>query len=133
MKFKTKFGGYLLAIFMLIIAVGLLSGCEFDTEANTASREAKDDAEHFEVGRRFILYNTRTNTIELEILGAFSREDDNGDSVALIIKTGENQYKRHIVRLNPDLCYVIEDLTGYDIGKYQYSIKYFPESLSDYK
>ena len=38
-------------------------------------------------------------------------------------------YKKHIIGLNDDTMYVIEDLGGAKVNKYKYEVNYIPESI----
>ena len=41
----------------------------------------------------------------------------------------EGTYKKHIIGMNQDSMYVIEDLGGAKVNKYKYEVNYIPESI----
>ena len=119
-------------IVTILLAIGImaaLTGCAFETEADKVKYNMKQDAENFNVLRRFAVINTRTDKVEFELIGAFSREDTSKDQVTLVVEMEDGTYKRHIVGLNRDSMYVIEDLGGAKVNKYKYEVNYIPESI----
>ena len=118
-------------IVTILLAIGImaaLTGCALETEADKVKYNMKQDAENFNVLRRFAVINTRTDKVEFELIGAFSREDASKDQVTLVVEMEDGTYKRHVVGLNRDSMYVIEDLGGAKVNKYKYEVNYIPES-----
>ena len=75
------------------IALGLsicfcMTGC--GTESEKVTHNMKQEAENFNVLRRFAVINTITDKVEFEMIGAFSREDSSKSQVRIIEKTGMN-------------------------------------------
>lgn len=120
-------------ILAVVLAVGMvttsLTGCAFETESKKVTYNMKQEAENFNVLRRFAVINTRTDKVEFEMIGAFSREDATDDQVTLVVEMEDGTYKRHIIGLNEDTMYVIEDLGGAAVNKYKYEVNYIPESI----
>ena len=106
-----------------------LTGCAFETESSKVTYNMKQEAENFNILRRFAVINTRTDKVEFEMIGAFSREDATDDQVTLVVEMEDGTYKRHIIGLNEDTMYVIEDLGGAEVNKYKYEVNYIPESI----
>ena len=102
------------------------------SEANRVTQNMKQEAENFNILRRFAVINTRTDKIEFELVGAFSREDENENQVTLVVELEDGTYRRHIIGLNEDCMYVIEDLGGAEVSKYHYEINYIPEMIIPY-
>ena len=104
-------------ILVAMLAVGMvatsLTGCAFETESSKVTYNMKQEAENFNILRRFAVINTRTDNVEFEMIGAFSREDVTDDQVTLV----------------EDTMYVIEDLGGAEVNKYKYEVNYIPESI----
>lgn len=114
---------------MLIGSLTLgLSGCG-KTESKKVSYNVSKEAENFNVLRRFAVINTRTDKVEFELIGAFSREDKSEDSVSIVVEMEDGTFKKHIIGLNDDTMYVIEDLGGAKVNKYKYEVNYIPESI----
>ena len=105
-----------------------LSGCG-ETESKKISYNVSKEAENFNVLRRFAVIKTRTDKVEFELIGAFSREDKSEDSVSIVVEMEDGTFKKHIIGLNDDTMYVIEDLGGAKVNKYKYEVNYIPESI----
>ena len=118
----------ILVTVLLSLALGV-SGCTLETEADQVTYNMKQEAENFNVLRRFAVINTRTDKVEFEMIGAFSREDSSSDQVTLVVEMEDGTYKRHIIKLNEDTMYVIEDLGGAEVNKYKYEVNYIPEGV----
>lgn len=118
-------------ILVVMLTVGMvaasLTGCA--TESSKVTYNMKQEAENFNILRRFAVINTRTDKVEFEMIGAFSREDATDDQVTLVVEMEDGTYKRHIIGLNEDTMYVIEDLGGAEVNKYKYEVNYIPESI----
>lgn len=112
------------------LIASLLTGCSaLEPEAQKVKENMKIEAENFNILRRFAVINTRTDKVEFEMIGAFSREDSSDDQVTLVVEMEDGTYKRHIIGLNEDTMYVIEDLGGAKVNKYKYEVNYIPESI----
>lgn len=120
---KKKIAAIIVALSM---CVGM-TGC--DTESEKVTHNMKQEAENFNVLRRFAVINTRTDKVEFEMIGAFSREDSSKSQVTLVVEMEDGTYKRHIIGLNRDTMYVIEDLGGAKVNNYKYEVNYIPESI----
>ena len=114
------------ALFMVVTCIG---GCSWQTESDKVTQNMRLEAENFNVLRRFAVINTRTDKVEFEMIGAFSREETTSDQVTLVVEMEDGTYKRHIIGLNEDTMYVIEDLGGAKVNKYKYEVNYIPESI----
>ena len=126
MKLNIKKRMAIIAAIGCLSIGGIVTGC---TEAANVSKEA----DNFNVLRRFAVINTRTDKVEFEIVGAFSLEDEGSKKVKLIVETANGSYKKHIVHMNRDSMYVIEDLGGAKVNKYKYEVNYIPESIVPFK
>lgn len=110
----------------LVMTIAICSGC---TEADKVKKNMEQEAENFNILRRFAVINTRTDKVEFEMIGAFSREDTKSDQVTLVVEMEDGSYKRHIIGLNEDTMYIIEDLGGAKVNKYKYEVNYIPQSI----
>lgn len=120
------------AILSLVITGGMLlclTGCAFENKSKKVSYNVSKEAENFNVLRRFAVINTRTDKVEFELIGAFSREEKSEDSVSIVVEMEDGTFKKHIIGLNDDTMYVIEDLGGAKVNKYKYEVNYIPESI----
>ena len=120
---KKKIGVLLLTA---CLAVGGLTGC---TEAEKVSENVSQEADNFNVLRRLAVINSRTDKVEFELVGAFSLEKESDKKINVICEMEDGTYKKHIIGLNDETMYVIEDLGGAKVNKYKYEVNYIPESI----
>lgn len=118
---------------LIVIGLGLcllssvLVGCR---ESDKVSYNVSQDADNFNVLRRLAVINSRTDKVEFELIGAFSLEvDDDENQIEVVAETEDGEYKKHIIGLNENTMYVIEDLGGAKVNKYKYEVNYIPESI----
>lgn len=110
-------------VFGLLVAV---TGC---TEAERVSHNVSQQANSFNVTRRVVVMNTRTDKIWLEVVGLLSIQIDSDGDLNLIIEVADGQYKKHIVGMNSWMTYVCEDVSGAYADKFHWEINYQPESI----
>ena len=127
---KKKIIIMLLALSVTLCAPMFFAGC---AEADKVSHNVSREADNFNVLRRFAVINTRTDKVEFELIGAFSLNDESGNEVAkkvsVTCEMEDGSYKKHIIGLNKDTFYVVEDLGGAKVNKYKYQVNYIPESI----
>jgi hypothetical protein len=110
---------------MLIVLAVVLTGCR---QADRVSSNVSKEADNFNVTRRVTVFNTRSDTVLLEIIGNLSIKHSSGD-VDIIVETGPGTYKKHFVSLNDWTTYVVEDISGAFVDKYHYEINFLPEMI----
>ncbi|MCQ4638605.1 hypothetical protein NE619_17895 [Anaerovorax odorimutans] len=127
---KKKIVLMALVLVMAVAGTIVFVGC---TEASQVSYNVSQEADNFNVLRRFAVINTRTDKVEFELIGAFSLEDESGNEVSkkvyVTCEMEDGSYKKHIIGLNKDTFYVVEDLGGAKVNKYKYQVNYIPESI----
>lgn len=114
-----------IATIVMILSLGL-TGC---TEADKVSSNVSVEADNFNVLRRFAVINSRTDKVEFEVIGAFSLDASDKNKISIICEMEDGTYKKHIIWLNENTMYVIEDLGGAKVNKYKYEVNYIPESI----
>lgn len=114
----------LVVALMTVIAVAF-TGCR---QAERVSYNLSKQADNFNVTRRVAVFNLRTDTVLLEVIGNLSVQQSAGD-IDIVIETGPGQYKKHFVRLNEWTAYVVEDISGSSVSSYHYEINFLPETL----
>ena len=121
----------IILVLVITIAAVLLSGCNaIGTEAERVSYNVSQSADNFNVTRRLTVLNARSDKPMFELVGNFSIETDNVDNqLEVVCEVGENQYKKHFVRLNEWTMYVVEDIGGAEVNKYRYEVNYLPEAI----
>jgi len=110
-------------IFCSIILMTLF-GC---TEAEKVSYNVAKEADNFNVYRRVVIINTRTDKPEFEIIGKMSVSIKK-DRIDCIVEE-DGKYYKHIINLTDNNMYVVEDLGGSNVNKYKYEVNYIPESI----
>lgn len=121
-KIKLIITSFVLVLF-LVFAL-LLSGC---TEADKVSKNIAKEADNFNVYRRVVIINTRTDKVEFEIVGKMSLDISSSRINCVVEEDGK--YYKHIINLTENNMYVVEDLGGSNVSKYKYEINYIPESI----
>lgn len=111
---------------VVMLAAAMLIGC---TEASNVSYNVSKEADNFNVLRRFAVINTRTDKVEFELIGAFSLDASEYPKVSVIVEKEDGSYYKHIIGLNDDTFYVVEDLGGAEVNKYKYEVNYIPEQI----
>ena len=102
------------------------SGC---TQADTVRHNLTEDADSFNVTRRITVFNTRTDKVLMQMTGVMSIKTDSGTKeLNVLVKDGETYYK-HLIYLNDDTTYVMEDVGGADVSRSAYEIHFLPEVL----
>lgn len=112
----------LLSFIMIFVAVGC-------TEADQVSYNVSQEADNFNVLRRFAVINTRTDKVEFELIGAFSLDATAYPKISVIVEKDDGEYLKHIIGLNEDTFYIVEDIGGAAVNKYKYEINYIPETI----
>lgn len=102
----------------------MLTGC---TEAEKVSHNIAKEANNFNVYRRVVIINTRTDKPEFEVIGKLSVTISNERLDVLVEEDGK--YYKHIINLTENNMYVVEDLGGSDVNKFKYEVNYIPESI----
>ena len=111
---------------LVISTVLTLTGC---TQADTVRHNITENADSFNVTRRITVFNTRTDKVLMQMIGVMSiKTDSDTKELNVLVKDGETYYK-HIIYLNDDTTYVMEDIGGADVSRSAYEIHFLPEVL----
>lgn len=115
-------------LILLCIAVVLCAGLMSCREAEKVSHNVSLEADNFNVVRRLVVINARTDKPMFELIGAFSFTLENNRIIA-IVETGEGEYKKHSVGLTDWTLWSVEDISGASVDKYRYEVNFLPESI----
>lgn len=111
---------------LVISTVLTLTGC---TQADTVRHNLTENADSFSITRRITVFNTRTDKVLMQMTGVMSiKTDSDTKELNVLVKDGETYYK-HIIYLNDDTTYVMEDVGGADVSRSAYEIHFLPEVL----
>lgn len=120
---KKVFSFMLLGIIALI-GVLSLSSC-FEPAENNVQRNLLQDTGNFKTYRKITVINTRRSEVLMEFEGYLTSKLDSEGDVNIIIKTGENQYQLHYVRLSQDISYLSEQLDYTYTDPYHWKISIY--------
>ena len=117
------------ALLAMLVLTAMVAGC--GREANQVSYNISQQADNFNVMRRLTVINTRTDKVLFRMSGRFSvqKEDDGDLAVIVEIDRKKNRYQKHIVDLNDWITYVVEDLNGVEVSRYDYELEFMPQML----
>lgn len=116
-----------LTIFVTVLcAMTCLLSCR---QSNIVSHNLKKEADYFNVARRIVVINARTDKPMFELKGYFSISNNSTSELEIVVEIGKDQYQIHYVYLNEWTLYVVEDLNGTKVSKYHYEIWYLPETI----
>lgn len=122
MKKMKKFG---IAVVM-VVAMVLVVGCR---QSEKVSYNVSQEADNFNVVRRVVVTNVRTDKVMFEVIGRISLDTSNSEKLVVIAETGDGVYKKHFVNMTTWNMYVVEDLEGAKVNEYKYEVNYMPESI----
>lgn len=111
---------------IMIAGAMLLTGCR---QAERVSYNIGQEADNFNVTRRIVVYNARTDKLVFELIGNFSLKNNTTNELEIVCEIDDNVYKKHFVYLNEYTLYVVEDVSGAYVDKYHYEVNYIPEMI----
>ena len=97
-------------------------------DAMVADRNMTKAADNFEVNRRIVFYNGITDKYILTIEGRCSITDLNGQ-LEVLVKTGDNTFKKHFLGLSDNVTYFAEQLDAVELSVYHYRVTFKPEVI----
>ena len=118
----------IIAIVLLLAFCLCLCGCR---QADRVAYNVSKEADNFNVTRRLVVINARSDELIFELVGRFSITNNSANELAIICETGPNEYKKHFVYLNEWTLYFVEDIGGAEVSTYQYEVNFLPQMLID--
>lgn len=97
-------------------------------ESVRVSYNVSQEADNFNVIRRLVVINARTDKPMFELVGAFSFEVSDNRIIA-VVETGKDEYKKHSVGLTDWTLWSVEDLGGAKVDRYRYEVNFLPEAI----
>lgn len=123
MKFNKK----IIPVLAIVAILGLgVVGCR---ESDRVSYNISQEADNFNVTRRLVVINARTDKPLFELVGNFALSNNNENELEVICQTGKNEFKKHYIYLNEYTIYTVEDLGGASVNKYKYEVNFLPEAI----
>ena len=120
---KTK---QLIAALLVLIMVMTMCGC---TEADRVSNNISIQADNFNITRRLVVINARSDEPVFELVGNFSISNTSTNELAVTCEVDNGVFKKHYVYLNEWTIYVVEDVSGAYVDKYHYEVNFLPEMI----
>lgn len=127
---KNKILKISVLVIMIIVSVFVLSGC---TEVDRVSTNISKEADNFNVARRIVVINARSDKPVFELIGNFSLQNNSNNELEIICEVGDGKYKKHFIYLNEYTIYAVEDISGAYVDKYHYEVNYIPEMIQPIK
>lgn len=115
-------------LFLTLVAVLMVLGAGCSRQSTKVSYNVSKEADLFNVIRRVAIINVRTDKVEFEVIGRIAIRGGNPE-LEIIVETDEEVYKKHLVNMTEWNMYIVEDIGGAEVNKYQYEINYMPESI----
>ena len=119
----------LISLLVSISVIGMVGmvGC---TEANTVSTNISKEADNFNVTRRLVVINGRTDTIIFSLVGNFSLTvDQEENQLEVIAEVRDGVYRKHFIGLSDEIQYFVEDVGDNEVSKYRYEVEFMPEKV----
>lgn len=109
-------------ILLMILCLLCLTGCD---QATNIQHNIGNQSDKFETYRRITVINLRSDTVLLQVEGYISIKDSTDTELAVIIKTGENDYKMHYIYTGAEIVYLVEQLEPSNTDPYHWEINIF--------
>ena len=123
MKINKK----LIPVLAIVAVLGLGAvGCR---ESNRVSHNISKEADNFNVTRRLVVINARTDKPLFELVGNFALSNNSDNELEVVCQTGKNEFKKHFIYLNEYTIYTVEDISGADVNKYKYEVNFLQETI----
>ena len=119
----------LISLLVGISVIGMVGmvGC---TEADTVSTNISKEADNFNVTRRLVVINGRTDTIIFSLVGNFSiTVDQEENQLEVIAEVRDGVYRKHFIGLSDEIQYFVEDVGDNEVSKYRYEVEFMPEKV----
>lgn len=116
-------------IIPILTVVIIMLGCAGCNQNDIVTHNVQKEANYFNVARRIVVINARTDKPIFELKGYFAISNNGNSELVVTCEIEKNKYQVHYIFLNEWTLYVVEDLNGTYVDKYHYEIWYMPESI----
>lgn len=117
----------LAVVLCLLLVVCSFVGC---TQADRVSHNISKEADRFNITRRLVVINVRSDKPIFEIVGNFSLSNNSTKELEVTCEIAKGKYKKHFVYLNEWVTYTVEDVSGAYVDNYHYEFNYLPEMIN---
>lgn len=115
-----------LIVLLLLVMGTVLTGCR---ESTIVNYNMSKSADNFNITRRVVALNSRTDTVMFELVGRFSLSNNSTNELVITCEVAEGEYKKHYIYLNDDTLYVVEDVSGSYVDPYHYEVNFLPQMI----
>ena len=116
---------FALIILISVIVTTILMGCD-DRAADDVSYNLSLEADNFNCIRELTVINCMTDTVLYQMRGRMSIEvDTSSDQLEVVVKMGEDSYKKDFIDLNECVTYTCIDVTNTVVDD-NYTINFNP-------
>lgn len=115
-----------ISILLIALTILTLSAC---SQADRASYNISREADRFNVTRRLVVINARSDKPVFELIGNFSLANNGVNELEITCEVEQGKYKKHFVYLNEWTIYTVEDVSGAYVSNYHYEVNYLPEMI----
>lgn len=112
----------ILIVLALFFGLIMFTGCN---EADNVQYNISQQSDNFETYRVVTVVNLRSDKVLLQVEGFISIKDSTEDELAIIIRTGKNEYKMHYVYLGSEVVYLVEQKEASNTDPYHWEIRLF--------
>lgn len=116
-------------IVSIVASIIVLVACVGCNQNSVVTHNVQREADYFNVARRIVVVNARTDKPLFELKGYFAVSNNSSSELVVTCEIDEDKYQVHYIYLNEWTLYVIEDLNGTAVDKYHYEIWYMPEAI----
>ena len=117
-------------LLVLVVCIGMVatfSGC---SQADRVSYNISKEADRFNVTRRLVVINARSDKPVFELIGNFSLANNGTQELEVTCEIEQGKYKKHFIYLNEWTIYTVEDVSGAYVDNYHYEVNYLPEMIN---
>ena len=90
-------------------------------ESDRVSYNVSQQADNFNITRRLVAINTRTDKPVLEVIGKFAIKNSSYDELEVIVEVGHEW-----------ITYTVEDLSGAFADPYHYEVNFLPQMIQPF-
>ncbi|MEE0873976.1 MAG: hypothetical protein UIH27_11025 [Ruminococcus sp.] len=114
-------------ILTIIVLCGCIALATCDTEAERVNYNITTEAENYNIYRRVTVINCIKGDTLFSIEGWMNITADTSDNqLEITVEIANGKYQKHFIGLSDNVTYTVEDITGSEVSKYHYEIKYNP-------
>lgn len=127
---KHQLGGNSMKKMMaIILAVAMLMGLTGCGQADQVSYNLSQEADNFNIVRKLVAFNQRTDTIVFIAVGNFSLQKESDGDLAIIGEDEDGTFYKHFVYLSSEMGYTCEQIATTSVSKYKFTINYNPNYI----